>query len=131
MSSKTNAQVAAELDAKWGTAGSSVGFLSLLTVITSISAGTVTESADGAFARQAITWAAATAATRNKANSADITFPVSTGANGPVVGYGVYTLVSGGTLQRVIPISPSLTYTAGYQIVVSAGAVVITEAAAA
>ena len=125
MSSKTTAAANAELDAYWG-ANLAGGFkLGLLTAITDGAAGTVTESADGAYARQDISFAAA--ANRQKASNATITYPVSTGANPPVCGYGIYT--GAGVLKRVIPITPSLTYTIGYQIIVDSGSLVVTEAA--
>lgn len=41
----------------------------------------------------------AAAASGNKTNGADIEFPVSTGAWGTIVGYGVYSAITAGTFK--------------------------------
>lgn len=128
-SNKTTAAVNAELDDIWGIAGTSVGYLGALTAITSIAAGTVTESDDPGYARQAVTWGAAAA--RRKSNSVAATFPAATQDNDDIVGWAVFSTLAGGSPVYVVPQAPSLTYTTGYQPVCDIGAAYLEEVAPA
>ena len=72
---------------------------------TNFRAGAVTEASYTGYARAPITWGAATDTTpaggRQRANSVLVTFPPNTGANQDVLGWGVYTAITAGTLQDI------------------------------
>jgi hypothetical protein len=90
-------------DTVLGTLG---GFAGLLTAITSFRAGTVTEATyTGYGTRPAITYGAAADTTpaggRQRANSALVTFPQNTGASQDMIGYGIYSAATAGTLQAI------------------------------
>jgi hypothetical protein len=127
MSTKTNAAANADLDSKYGSGTAGGFYVGALTAITSGAAGTVTEASGGAYARQAISFAAA--ASRAKASNADITFPVATTNHGNIVGWGVYSAITAGTLIHVIALGTAITYNTGYQPVISSGDLTITEGA--
>jgi pimeloyl-ACP methyl ester carboxylesterase len=69
-------------------------YLGLLTGITSVAAGTVTEVSDTNYARQAISWG--TAAAGAVATNTTLTFPAAV-AGYTVVGIGIYAGASGGS----------------------------------
>lgn len=81
-------------------------YCGLLTAITDFRAGTVTEASyTGYGTRPSITFGAAanTSPTggRQRANSAVVTFPQNTGSNQDVIGYGIYTASTAGTLRAI------------------------------
>ena len=127
MSTKTTARANADLDTLYGSGTAGGFFVGALTAITDGAAGTVTEASGGSYVRKAINFGAASA--RSKANAADITFEVATTDHGNIVGWGVYTASTAGTLIHVKSITPSLTFNTGYQPVIAAGQLSLTEGA--
>jgi hypothetical protein len=127
MSTKTDAYANAHLDSTYGSGTAGGFFVGALTAITSGAAGTVTEATGGAYARQAISFGAAAA--RSKANNAVISLPVSTSDHGNIVGWGIYSAVSGGSPLHVIPLGTPITYNTGYQPTIGVGVLAITEGA--
>src|SRR5512146_2786976 len=80
-------------------------YAGLLTAVTDLEAGTVTETTYGAYARQAITFAAPGAASggRRIQNSGVLTFPAKSDAGSvTIIAVGVYDAVTAGNLQDVI-----------------------------
>jgi len=124
MSTKTNAAANADLDAKYD---GSTFYVGALTAITNAAAGTVTEANGGNYARQAISFGAA--AGRQKASDDDIEFPQATVDHGNIVGWGIYSAATSGVLHHVIPLQTPIVYNTGYQPVIAAGDLVISEAA--
>jgi len=127
MSTQTTARANAALDAKYGSGTAGGWYVGALTAITDAAAGTVTEATGGAYARQAISFAAA--ASRSKASNADIEFPEATTDHGDIVGWGVYSASTSGNLEHVIELVTPLTYDEGYQPVISSGDLTIAQAA--
>lgn len=81
-------------------------FIGLFTAITDWRAGTVTEATyTGYGTRPACSFGAVanTSPTggRQKANDADVTFPQNTGSNQDVIGWGIYTASTAGTLRDI------------------------------
>lgn len=104
-------------------------YCALFTAITDGEASSVTEAADGNYARVQVTWAAATT-TGSLSNNADIDF-YGAGAAGSetVVGFGLYTASTGGTLLYYNTFSNgSKALTAGDTLTIASGNLTITEA---
>lgn len=84
---------------------SDITHIGLLTAITDWRAGTVTEATYTDYARQAITFGSAGATSpaggRQIANSGDIDFPKNTGSNQDMIGYGLYSASTSGTLVDI------------------------------
>jgi hypothetical protein len=81
-------------------------FASLITAITDLRAGTVTEASyTGYGTRPAISFGAAAntspAGGRQKANDSTVTFPQNTGSSQAVIAFGVHTAATGGTLRAI------------------------------
>lgn len=127
MSTKPDAVANADLDTKYGSGTAGGFYVAALTAVSDYDAGTVTEATGGTYARQAIDFAAA--ANRSKANDADITFPVGTADHGNIVAWGIYTASTNGTLVHVKELQTPITYNTGYQPVISAGDLTVSEAA--
>lgn len=127
MSTKPTAAANADLDERYG-AGSAGGFYAAaLTAVADGEAGSVTEATGGAYARQAISFAAAAA--RRKENSAEILFPQASTDHGNIVAWGIYDAVTVGNLVHVIDVNPAIVYNTGYQPRIAAGDLAIEEAA--
>jgi hypothetical protein len=81
-------------------------YVGLLTAISDFRAGTVTEASyTGYGTRPSCSFGAAanTSPTggRQKANDAAVTFPVNSGSNQDVIGFGIYTASTAGTLKAI------------------------------
>jgi hypothetical protein len=89
-------------------------YFGLITALTDVRAGTVTEVSGGAYARVAVTasnanfagtqaagsTSASSGTSGTTSNNGSITFPAPTGADwGAVVGWGIWTASSGGSLR--------------------------------
>jgi len=79
--------------------------IALLTAISDLKAGTVTEANFTGYARTAITFGAAGNTTpaggRQIANSAAVTFPQNTGTDQAVIAWGGYTASTSGSLRAI------------------------------
>lgn len=132
MSSKTNALENEILDHYVkGTASAitvtGAAYVALFTAITDGEAASVTEAADGNYARVQATWG--TVSGGSLSNSADIDF-YGAGAAGSetVVGFGVYTASVGGTLLYYNTFSGgSKSLTAGDTLTIATGNLTLTE----
>jgi hypothetical protein len=127
MSTRTTATANSRLDTEYGSGTAGGYFVAALTVITSGAAGTVTEASGGNYARQAISFAAA--ASRSKPSNAEIDFGESDFDHGDIVGWGIYTAVTAGTLKHVITLQTPIPYDIGFQPKIASGDLSITEAA--
>lgn len=83
-------------------------YAGLATAITDWRAGTVTEAAYTSYARQAITFGAAANTTpavgRQRANSADVSFPTNTGTSEDQIAWTLHDAVTAGNLLGVFPL---------------------------
>ncbi|HSH45796.1 MAG TPA: hypothetical protein VK966_08065 [Longimicrobiales bacterium] len=127
MSTKTTAAATADLDTRYGSGTAGGFYVAALTAVSDGAAGTVTEATGGAYARQAINFAAASG--RSKVSAADITFPEATTDHGNVVAWGIYDAEEDGNLKHVIELDTPITYNTGYQPVISTGDIGVSEAA--
>jgi hypothetical protein len=84
-------------------------YAALLTGVTDLLAGTVTETTYTSYARQAVTFAAPSTVSgkRQVANSSLVAFPVSTGGTPTITHVGIYDASSGGNLRKVIALASS------------------------
>lgn len=88
-------------------------------------AATGTEVSGGAYARQAVTFSAAT--TGSCSNSADLLFPVASAAWGTVTHFGVFDAATAGKLLYYGSLTPSQPITASNQLKLPAGTVIVNE----
>ena len=127
MSTKTTAAANADLDTKYGSGTAGGYYVGALTAVSDGAAGTVTEANGGTYARQAISFAAAS--NRSKASNDDIEFPVATADHGNIVAWGIYTASTSGTLVHVVDLDTPITFNTGYQPVISSGDLTVSEPA--
>lgn len=112
MPTKTTLDADAHLNTMRGTnATAFTPYVGLLTAVTDLLAGTVTETTYGSYARQAVTFAAPSTVggKRQVANSAAVVFPVSSSGTPTITHVGIYDAVTGGNLRKVIPLASART----------------------
>lgn len=96
-----------------------VGYAGLITSVSSIPDGAVTEVAPASYARQAVTWGVN--ASGAKENSNLMTFPSTVGST--TYRYvGIWSALSGGTLWFVWDLGEDFDYDASHQPVIPVGA---------
>ena len=78
--------------------------LTAFTHVGALTALTPTEVAGGSYARQAVTWTAA--ASRNRDNNALLAIPIPAATT--VVAAGIWSAVSAGNLEAIVPIGSSI-----------------------
>lgn len=101
--------------------GTQCTYVGLLTAISDAETPTITECADGNYARQAVTWGAAVNGVA--ANTNAIAFPAAA-AGITCVGVALYGAISGGTAKVVKSIS-STPVTAGTRYTIDVGALTV------
>lgn len=84
-----------------------------------------TEVSGGAYARQAVTFSAAT--TGSCSNAADLLFPVASAAWGTVTHFGIFDAATAGKLLYYGSLTPSQPITSSNQLKLPAGTVIVNE----
>lgn len=84
-------------------------------------AGSGTEVTGGAYARQELTFAAATSPGGTSSTSADVIFPVATASWGTVTHVGIYDALTGGNLLFHGALNTARTINIDNQLVILAG----------
>ena len=96
-----------------------VGYAGLISAVSSIPNGSVTEVAPASYARQAVTWGANAAGAKENSNL--MTFPATSGS--ATYRYvGVWSASTGGTLWFVWDLGEDFDYDASHQPVIPIGA---------
>ncbi|WP_211750242.1 hypothetical protein [Paenibacillus sp. Marseille-Q4541] len=91
-------------------------------------AGTGTEVSGAGYARQLITFSAAsTSGVTTSSNAADIFYPVATAAWGTVTHFGIFDAATAGHLLYSGQITPNQPVVASNQLKIDAGTLIITE----
>lgn len=88
--------------------------------------GTWTELTVTNYSRKLITWTYATDGSISASNNADISF-LALGA-GTVLGQGIWTAITGGTLLAWSDLSTAITFSAGYNLTYGANKLVLSMA---
>ncbi|MGE0347325.1 MAG: hypothetical protein AB7N73_14505 [Gemmatimonadales bacterium] len=110
MPTKTSTDADAHLNTMRGSnAAAFTPYIGLLTAVTNVLTGAVTETSYTSYARQAVTFGAPSTVggKRKIANSAPVVFPVSTGGTPTITHFGIYDAVSGGNLRKVVALAAS------------------------
>lgn len=110
MPTKTTIDADAHLNTMRGSNASSfTPYAALLTGVTDLLAGTVSETTYTSYARQAVTFGAPSTqgGKRQVANSAAVVFPVSTGGTPTITHVGIYDAATSGNLRKVIALASS------------------------
>lgn len=102
-------------------------YIALFTAMGDGEAATVTEVTGGAYAREAVTFTESVNGS-SVANTAKLSWAVATANWGTIVGAGVYTALTGGTLLYYKSLDTSKLIVSGDQFVINAGALVVSEA---
>lgn len=84
----------------------------------------ITEVSGNAYARQALSFAAA--ASRAVATSAAVTFPEATGSWGTITHVGIFDASSGGNLLFYVPLSPNRSVASGETFWIDSGGLTVT-----
>lgn len=130
MPTKTTIDADAHLNTMRGTnATAFTPYVGLLTAVTDLLAGTVTETTYTSYARQAVTFGAPSTVggKRQVANSGAVVFPISTGGTPTITHVGIYDAASGGNLRKVIALSASRTINLTDPPTIAAGELVYSE----
>lgn len=127
---KTQTDADAQLNAMRGTNDAAwTPYAGLITAVSSVLSGSVTEASYTSYARQAVTFGAPSTVSgkRQVANSATVTFPKSTGGTPTITHVGLWTAATGGTLRKVIALDTARTINLIDDPTIAAGELVVSE----